>query len=587
MTESSIETNYNRAKLEADKVDLLIAEALEDGSSFLVEAGAGSGKTYSLNQAAAWVQENKWAEYRKNAQSAVCVTYTNAAVEVIKERLPEGSPVLPRTIHAFAWEAIKQYQGYLVKTVAAKSDYMPDEGDFARVDEVRYTLGHRYRENGVQYLYHDDVLKLFCELLDNGKFRRMFADRYPLILIDEYQDSYGPIVERFIEYFIEPGVAPQFGFFGDAWQTIYQSNKACGAISSDRLKVIRKGSNFRSAPRIVRLLNDIRPDLPQTSAIDGFEGEVVVITNSDYSGPRRSDRNFKDELPSDVLRERLGEVTGLIRDNVLPEETTKTLMITHKVLASQQGYDELLAIIGDALRGEEDAFLLFFKDVVEPVYSAVCESDHAGLFEALGVKRYPISKKSDKIRWHDLRRLLESARNSKAFDVINVVVESGLVPIPPNIEEWMSLYRDDPSTLYAPSASIGQYLGLDYRQFVAAIEFLRPDASFSTEHGVKGEEYDNVVFAIGRGWNLYQFDVYAPMITGHLPIPSGKQASFERNRNLFYVCCSRPRKRLFFFVSIPLSPEFRSFLHDLAGEENCYTYGDFLREWPERKIAAS
>lgn len=586
MTESSIETNYNRAKLEADKVDLLIAEALEDGSSFLVEAGAGSGKTYSLNQAAAWVQENKWAEYRKNAQSAVCVTYTNAAVEVIKERLPEGSPVLPRTIHAFAWEAIKQYQGYLVKTVAAKSDYMPDEGDFARVDEVRYTLGHRYRENGVQYLYHDDVLKLFCELLDNGKFRRIFADRYPLILIDEYQDSYGPIVERFIEYFIEPGVAPQFGFFGDAWQTIYQSNKACGAISSDRLKVIRKGSNFRSAPRIVRLLNDIRPDLPQTSAIDGFEGEVVVITNDDYSGSRRNDRNFKGELPPDVLRERLDEVTGLIRGNVLPEETTKTLMITHKVLASQQGYDELLAIIDDALRDEEDVFLIFFKDVVEPVYRALCESDHAGLFEALGVKRYPINKKSDKIRWHELRRSLESARNSKAIDVINAVVGSGLVPIPPKIEGWMSLYRDDSSTLYASSASIGQYLGLDYQQFVAAIEFLQPDASFSTEHGVKGEEYDNVVFAIGRGWNLYQFDVYAPMITGQAPIPSGKQASFERNRNLFYVCCSRPRKRLFFFVSIPLSLEFRSFLHDLAGEENCYTYGDFLREWPERTIAA-
>ena len=587
MTESSIETNYNRAKLEADKVDLLIAEALENGYSFLVEAGAGSGKTYSLNQAAAWVQENKWAEYRKNAQSAVCITYTNAAVEVIKERLPENSPVLPRTIHAFAWEAIKQYQGFLVKTVAENLDYMPDEGDFARVDEVRYTLGNRYRENGEQYLYHDDVLKLFCELLDNGKFRRMFADRYPLILVDEYQDSYGPIVEKFVEYFIEPSVAPQFGFFGDAWQTIYQSNKACGAISSDRLKVIRKGSNFRSASRIVRLLNDIRPDLPQTSAVDGFEGEVVVITNDDYSGSRRNDRNFKGELPPDVLRERLDEVTGLIRGNVLPEETTKTLMITHKVLASQQGYDELLAIIDDALRDEEDAFLIFFKDVVEPVYRALCESDHAGLFEALGVKRYPINKKSDKIRWHELRRSLESARNSKAIDVINAVVGSGLVPIPPKIEGWMSLYRDDSSTLYASSASIGQYLGLDYQQFVAAIEFLQPDASFSTEHGVKGEEYDNVVFAIGRGWNLYQFDVYAPMITGQVPIPSGKQASFERNRILFYVCCSRPRKRLFFFVSIPLSPEFRSFLHDLAGEENCYTYGDFLREWPERKIAAS
>ena len=586
MAESPKGTNYNCAKLEADKVDLLIVEALKKGCSFLVEAGAGSGKTYSLNQAATWVQENKWAEYRKKAQSAVCITYTNAAVEVIKARLPVNSPVLPRTIHAFAWETIKQYQGYLVKTVTEKSEYTPDEGDFTRVVEVRYTLGHRYKENGVQYLYHDDVLKLFCELLDNGKFRRVFADKYPLILIDEYQDSYGPIVERFVKYFIEPGVAPQFGFFGDAWQTIYQSNKACGAISGDRLKVIRKGSNFRSAPRIVRLLNDIRPDLPQTSAIDGFEGEVVAITNDDYSGSRRFDRNFKDELPLDVLRERLSAVVGLIRDNVLPEETTKTLMITHKVLASQQGYDELLAIIDDALRGEEDVFLLFFKDVVEPVYSALCESDYARLFAVLGVKRYPISKKSDKIRWHELRRSLENARSSKAIDVINTVVESGLVPIPPKIKGWMSLYRDAPSTLYASSASIGQYLELDYQQFVAAIGFLQPDALFSTEHGVKGEEYDNVVFAIGRGWSQYQFDVYAPMITGQVPIPSGKQAPFERNRNLFYVCCSRPKKRLFFFVSIPLSPELRSFLHELVGEENCYTYGDFLRDWPERKITS-
>lgn len=31
-------------------------------------------------------------------------------------------------------------------------------------------------------------------------------------------------------------------------------------------------------------------------------------------------------------------------------------------------------------------------------------------------------------------------------------------------------------------------------------------AEFSTEHGVKGEEYDNVVFVISKGWNQYQFE---------------------------------------------------------------------------------
>lgn len=104
--------------------------------------------------------------------------------------------------------------------------------NLSKVEEVI----DRYKENGIQYLYHDDVLKLFCTLLDNAKFRRVFSDKYPLILIDEYQDSYSPIIERFIKYFIAEEKGPQFGFFGDAWQTIYQSNKACGVIEHDMIE---------------------------------------------------------------------------------------------------------------------------------------------------------------------------------------------------------------------------------------------------------------------------------------------------------------------------------------------------------------
>ena len=38
-----------------------------------------------------------------------------------------------------------------------------------------------------------------------------------------------------------------------------------------------------------------------------------------------------------------------------------------------------------------------------------------------------------------------------------------------------------------------------------------PDSHYSTDHGVKGEEYDNILFVIGKGWNLYNFDKYLPM----------------------------------------------------------------------------
>lgn len=576
MSKECIGVNYGLAKAEADKVDARIIEALKSGHSFRVEAGAGSGKTYSLNRVIEWIQANKWSAYNRKKQNVICITYTNAAVDVIAERLAKDSFILPSTVHSFAWNAIKQYQGVLIEAVTTNPDYLPDEGDFNQVTEVAYTLGHRYKENGVQYLYHDDVLKLFCQLLDNAKFRRVFADKYPLILIDEYQDSYKPIIDRFINFFIAKSTGPQFGFFGDAWQTIYQSNKACGEIKHEKIEVIKKGSNFRSAPRIVQLLNNIRPELPQKSAIDGFDGEVLVITCDDYSGARRTERNFKNELPAAEFKARLNAIVTKIEQNTPADEDLKVLMITHKVLASQQGYEQLLDILNDALRNKEDPFLIFFADTIESIYHALDTSNTQLLFDTLGIKRYPITKKSEKTKWKTLYEQLTEVRTQKAIDVLKTIIDSQLIPIPPKVDGWYRLYMDAPETMYASKATIQQFLQLDYAQFIAVRDFLYPDAQFSTEHGVKGEEYDNVVFVISRGWNQYQFETYAPMITGHASIPKGKEASYERNRNLFYVCCSRPKKRLFFFVTVPIDSSFRTFLVKLAGEENILTYRQFM-----------
>ena len=576
MNKKHVNLNYNLAKTEADKIDAQIIETLKSGHSFRVEAGAGSGKTYSLNRVIEWIQANKWSDYSRKKQNVVCITYTNAAVDVIAERLAKDSFVIPSTIHSFAWNAIKQYQNFLIDTVTTNEEYQADDGDFNQVTEVTYTLGHRYKENGIQYLYHDDVLKLFCALLDNAKFRRVFANKYPLILIDEYQDTYKPIIDRFIGHFIEKETGPQFGFFGDAWQTIYQSNKACGKIENDKIEVIKKGSNFRSAPRIVRLLNELRPALPQKSAIDGFDGEVFAITCDDFSGVRRTERNFKNDLPADELRERLNNIRQKIEEATPNDENLKVLMITHKVLASQQGYEKLLDILDDGLRDKEDPFLIFFTDKVEPIYHALATSNTQLLFDILGIKRYPITKKSEKAEWKNLYNQLIEVRAQKAIDVLKTIIHSHLIPIPPNVDNWYRIYEDAPETLYASGTSVQQFLSIEYAQFIAVRDFLYPDAQFSTEHGVKGEEYDNVVFVISKGWSQYQFETYAPMITGKSPIPKAKVAAYERNRNLFYVCCSRPKKRLFFLVTVPIEATFRAFLKDLVGEDNILTYHQFM-----------
>ena len=83
-------------------------------------------------------------------------------------------------------------------------------------------------------------------------------------------------MNQFLQYFINPELKPQFGLFGDAWQTIYSSMGACGEVRSEHITIIKKEANFRSQEVIVNALNNIRPELPQMSAIDENDGRIYI-----------------------------------------------------------------------------------------------------------------------------------------------------------------------------------------------------------------------------------------------------------------------------------------------------------------------
>lgn len=178
-----------------------------------MESGAGSGKTTSLIKVVDWIKDHKAADLKRKHQQAICITYTNAAVDVIDSRLDDKEAIAVSTIHSFVWSAIKPFQ-HRIRAIIQEGDIIANgEIDFNEIKSVEYTEGHRFVENGTLYLFHNDVLTLFCDLLNEEKFRRIFADSYPIILIDEYQDSYKPIIDQFLNYFIEADCGPQFGFF--------------------------------------------------------------------------------------------------------------------------------------------------------------------------------------------------------------------------------------------------------------------------------------------------------------------------------------------------------------------------------------
>ena len=79
---------------------------------------------------------------------------------------------------------------------------------------------------------------------------------------------------------------------------------------------------------------------------------------------------------------------------------------------------------------------------------------------------------------------------------------------------------------------------------------------------------------MGRGWNLYKFEdtLYKDENTLH-----GKELeAYTRNRNLFYVCCSRPRKRLAILITVEINTQFEEYLQNIFGADNIVPYNEFM-----------
>ena len=71
---------------------------------------------------------------------------------------------------------------------------------------------------------------------------------------------------------------------------------------------------------------------------------------------------------------------------------------------------------------------------------------------------------------------------------------------------------------------------------------------------------------VGRGWNQYNFGEMLEL-AGAQPVPAAKEEAFERNRNLFYVACSRPKKRLAILFTQLLSPGAMATLENWFGAD--------------------
>ena len=214
---------------------------------------------------------------------------------------------------------------------------------------VHYELGYPSVGDHQVTLRHDDVLALMIQALAYPKFRSVLTARYPILLIDEYQDTDAGFVDAIKAWFLNTDQGPQLGLFGDHWQKIY--GEGCGLVEHAALEVIDKNANFRSTDPIVQVLNRMRPALPQMVRDPAMPGEARVFHTNLWPGVRRTGQGGG-HWTGDTSPEAAKAYFAHIKHRLAAEGwdfavgKTKILMLSHSVLAREQGYSSIPPIYG-------------------------------------------------------------------------------------------------------------------------------------------------------------------------------------------------------------------------------------------------
>ncbi|MER6100650.1 ATP-dependent helicase [Streptomyces sp. NPDC001728] len=513
-----------------DTFDAVVTE-LKSRRSFLMEAGAGAGKTTDLVRTLQHLLSCRRSELESHGRRIACITYTNVAKRNIIERISADPLVTVGTIHEFLWSVIRDYPRELWQQILQYNNGLrkPEDLDgIATPSAIEYSdRGRKLSEGRIS---HDDVIALSLRLVAaHPKLIRIITGKYPVILVDEYQDTSPQTIELLLDYLAQAGKEPcVVGLFGDSMQKIYRSG--VGAVSHDRLTVITKPQNYRCSRSVVDLLNKMRPELRQVATGNQQVGEVHLFLNTDT--PSGQDRLSSAE--SDLV----GMGWSL--------ESCKYLMLTHRGIAGSLEYANLLEQYrGLGSRGPDDLMsrnepYIQFLTRIEALCAAHHARDYAELTSLLAQGRRRITQHADKRTVSEAIRELNLLRaNGTIGEVLDFMDNSPLLAMPRKVKERerrrTALHLDERQQRQADFST--NLRGVAYQEVVSVTRFIDELTPFSTQHGVKGDEFENVIVVIDdSAWTMYSI---GKMLAG-TDTPDRSQ----RSRNLFYVCCSRARRGL-------------------------------------------
>lgn len=502
-----------------------MAGEIKKNNKHLINAPAGSGKT-------TYIREQLKSICLNSPKSKIlCITYTNRAADELKKNL-DSENITVNTIHSYIndlispfyshketldlyWEIYGQKINERIMNVA-NDDHIRESNEhyIERYGELTENIIRKnlstvsYGEMPFTSLYtgklsHDDLLMFANRLIKRYPvLLRKIGDKYNYIFIDEYQDTSGYILDIFYDA-VKDRESVQLYLLGDRMQQIYQNydgsfeEKLKEFDTSDRLEI-----NFRSIERIGSILNK--------------------IYNDRFFEQQPSENNIgvtPDVAPQVIFTSNVKDMVCKLQ-NTYPEILTLYLMNKEKyeeIGANNlyHAYENMEAysfgrkysptdILSDMSSDNPDAlikFLFLVNNVMQfylngnygMVISVCKKEDRYFNTSQFKIKRH-VDKKHIKDKLDAVKEVYEKD-GCLIGDVIKCLFDNGLIP-------------EDIKNGFEESAEYQRVLDIEFKEIKNLANYLSMP-HISTQHGVKGESHQSVIFVAADNNSTPNVRMYA------------------------------------------------------------------------------
>lgn len=476
---------------------------------FLVNAPAGSGKT-------TWIRNNVRKYLLQNPNDNVlCITYTNRAAEELGKDV-DSNRVYFGTIHSFIndfigsffshesilelyWEVYKNQIVERIENVSQNGNWA--ESNMRYIEKYGGLTPEIVRSNITMISYnqapfnslyrgalgHDDLISFTRLAVERFPvIKKKISDKYQVVFIDEYQDTATDVLQIFYSSMI--GKKSKLYLLGDKMQQIYRNyNGEFETYFNIFNKSINLSVNYRTTPKIVSILNKIYNDecYKQTAYEKNkdenmdFLPEVRIVTDIEKNVSELMEQ-YKDSL---ILY--LSNKSRFY--NIGVGELYDAYSGMEKYSFGKK-YNAVDVLTKEEIR-ENDALLSFLftvniivdyftKEFYGEVFRIIRKAGTYFNCEKFSIRKH-IDKRLVKDKLDDIVALYNEL-STTVDDFLSLCVEKKYIR-----EEFYSAVVEENDYQLVKNVKV---------QEVKVLADYMSDPKISTQHGVKGESHDTVVF---------------------------------------------------------------------------------------------